>query len=283
MKGLPRGGHAAKTFAIGPDGRLYVNVGSGDGASNSCQVHDRQRNSPGVDPCPQLATRAGVWSFDAGRLGQTQADGIHYATGIRNGVAIAIQPGDGLWVAQNGRDQLYDNWPQYFTAEQSAESPGEELFHVERGDDFGWPYCYYDMERKAKVLAPEYGGDGKKVGRCASKKGNVAAFPGHWAPVGILFYTGTQLPARYRDGVFLVFHGSWNRAPLPQAGFNVVFQPLRDGRPSGPYEIFVAGLLSADHPLTHRPVGLAQAPDGSLYLSDDMGGRIWKISYRGAR
>ncbi len=284
VTGLPGGGHAAKTFTFGPDGMLYVNIGS---PTNACQEKDRQAESKGFDPCPQLETRAGIWRFSPDKLGQKESDGVHFARGIRNAVAITFTPNGQLYVMQHGRDQLGGSgggtWKQFFNDTANAELPAEEMLHVQQGDDFGWPYCYYDPFQHKKVLAPEYGGNGKEVGRCESKKGNVAWFPAHWAPNGILFYTGSQFPARYRDGAFVAFHGSWNRAPLPQAGYNVVFQPLRNGQASGQYELFASGLLSPDHPLTHRPVGLAQAPDGSVYLSDDMGGRIWKIVYRGER
>ena len=104
---------------------------------------------------------------------------------------------------------------------------------VSEGDDFGWPYCYYSVEEKKLVLAPEYGGDGKKVDRCAQKKEPVATFPGHWAPNALFFYTGSALPAKYKNGAFIAFHGSWNRAPEPQAGFNVVFQPLSGEKAGG--------------------------------------------------
>jgi glucose/arabinose dehydrogenase len=181
---------------------------------------------------------------------------------------------------------LHDNWPALFSAEKSAETPGEELFRVMRGDDFGWPYCYFDPELKKKVLAPEYGGDGMTVGRCADKKGNVGHFPGHWAPNGLLFYTGNALPAKYRDGAFIVFHGSWNRAPLPQQGFKVVFQPMRDGRAAGDFEVFLDGFIDSSGQPTElggRPMSLAQGRRGELYLSDDSRGRIWRITYPGAR
>jgi glucose/arabinose dehydrogenase len=112
----------------------------------------------------------------------------------------------------------------------------------------------------------------------------VGTFPGHWAPDGLLFYTGSQLPARYRDGVFVVFHGSWNRAPLPQGGFKVVFQPMVNGRASGPFETFVDGFVDAQGKATElggRPMGLTQGNKGELYLSDDSRGRIWRIQYAG--
>jgi glucose/arabinose dehydrogenase len=131
------------------------------------------------------------------------------------------------------------------------------------------------------VLAPEYGGDGQQAGRCTGKKDPVYAFPGHWAPNDMLFYTGTQFPARYRDGVFVVFHGSWNRAPLPQQGFNVVFLPMRDGRAAGDFEVFADGFTGGNNAqAAHRPTGIAQGPDGSIYVTDDVAGRIWRILYR---
>jgi glucose/arabinose dehydrogenase len=285
VKGLPRGGHGAKTFTIDKDGSLYVNVGS---ATNDCQRDDRKLESPGIDPCTELETRAGIWRFDARKLNQTQAEGEHFARGIRNSVAITINPHDGdLYVMQHGRDQLGGagaNWPKLYNNEEGAELPAEEMFHVQRGDDFGWPYCYFDPQQQKKVLAPEYGGDGRQVGRCASKKGDVAFFPAHWAPNALLFYTGQLFPAKYREGAFIAFHGSWNRAPLPQAGYNVVFQPMRNGRAAGAYEVFADGFApnltvqrSTPRSGNHRPTGLAQGPDGALYISDDAGGRIWKV------
>jgi glucose/arabinose dehydrogenase len=188
---------------------------------------------------------------------------------------------------QHGRDQLGGggaNWPKLYTNEQGAELPAEELFHVQRGDDFGWPYCYFDPEQKKKVLAPEYGGDGKQVGRCDTKKGDVAYFPAHWAPNALLFYTGSLFPTHYRNGAFIAFHGSWNRAPLPQAGFKVVYQPMKNGRADGAYEIFADGFASNLTVQRTRPgsgnrtpTGLAQGPDGALYITDDTMGRVWKV------
>jgi glucose/arabinose dehydrogenase len=282
VKDLPTGGHHARNLALSADGRtLYVNVGS---PSNSCQVADRSAQSPGRDPCPELATRAGIWRFDAGKPDQTEASGARYATGIRNAVGLAFAPDGQLWATQHGRDQLGQNWPKLYTLEQSAEQPSEELFPVHEGDDFGWPYCYHDRELGHLVLAPEYGGDGRQVGRCVGKQEPAIAFPGHWAPDGLVFYTGSQFPARYAGGAFIAFHGSWNRAPLPQAGYCVVFVPFRGGKPAGTYETFADGFWK-DDPAgpKHRPVGVAVGPDGSLYVSDDAAGRIWKVMYKGAQ
>jgi glucose/arabinose dehydrogenase len=286
VTGLPMtGSHHSHNFVL-QDGSLFVNVGS---ASNACQERDRQSQSAGHDPCTELNSRAGIWEFDANRLRQGATDGRRFATGLRNSVALTRNTADGaLYAAVHGRDQLHDNWPRLFTAEKSAENPGEELVRIERGADYGWPYCYYDVDKRALVLAPEYGGDGTQIGRCAQKSAPLMAFPGHWAPNGMVFYTGNQFPSSYRGGAFIAFHGSWNRAPLPQAGYRVVFAPFRDGRPSGSWVTFADGFFPNPGTAragrgTKRPTGVAQAPDGSLFISDDTGGTIWKVTYRGGR
>jgi glucose/arabinose dehydrogenase len=280
VKDLPTGGHSAKNLALSPDGRtLFVNFGS---ATNSCQVKDRSAESPGEDPCPELAYRAGVWRFDATKLDQNRLSGTRFATGIRNAVGLAFAPSGELYATQHGRDQLGQNWSKLFTIEQSAEKPSEEFFKLSEGADFGWPYCYHDAELGHLVLAPEYGGDGKQVGRCKDKQEPLVAFPGHWAPDGLTFYAGTQFPEHYRGGAFIAFHGSWNRAPLPQAGYRVAFVPFKNGKPVGGYETFADGFWKEDPAgPKHRPVGVAVGPDGSLYITDDAGGTIWRVIYKG--
>ena len=149
---------------------MYVNIGS---RTNSCQVEDRRKDSPGANPCTELDTRAGIWKFDARKKNQTQATAVHFARGIRNAVGIAINPADGkLWTTQHGRDQLGGDRQRLVrsTRKYNAENPAEELMQVNQGDDFGWPYCYYSVEAKKLVLAPEYGGDGKKVGRMRAEE-----------------------------------------------------------------------------------------------------------------
>ncbi len=149
---------------------------------------------------------------------------------------------------------------------------------MSRGDDFGWPYCYYDQLRHRLVLAPEYGGDGRKVGRCATKKGPVYGFPGHWAPDAIVYGPPGALPG-FGTGVFIAFHGSWNRAPEPQAGYKVVFLPLNGDRPGKPVTFAdgFAGPGMATGNARYRPDGLAWGPDGSLYIASDQGGRLWRV------
>ena len=286
VKGFPdQQSHAAKPLAFDGKGQLYVNVGA---PSNNCQEQTRTPGSPGRDPCPERERQAGIWRFKADQLNQTQTDhGKRYAAGIRNAVAIAWNPvSQDLYVAQHGRDQLHEFWPDLYTEEENAELPPEEFLLVEEGADFGWPYCYYDHRQDQRVLAPEYGGDGEQVGRCDQFGDPIMNFPAHWAPNDLLFYTGTQFPARYQGGAFIAFHGSWNRAPLEQRGYKVVFVPF-DGRlPADDWAIFAdgfAGVETIESPedAQFRPMGLAQGPEGSLYISDSVQGRLWRVIYTG--
>ena len=271
VSGMPDdGNHTSKSVVFGAGDTMLVSVGS---ATNSCQQSDRAAKSPGIDPCTELETRAGIWQFSASKPGQTFSPDKRYATGMRNPAATTIQPGTGqLYAAIHGRDQLGDNWG--FSAERNAENPAEELVAVNKGDDFGWPYCYYSVENKAKVLAPEYGGDGKEVGRCSKAKAATIAFPAHWAPLALAFYPSDRFGEKYKNGLFVAFHGSWNRAPMPQAGYRVVFAPVAGGKLTGQYETFAA---SAKGPTDLRASGLAVGPDGSLYIGADQNGKIWKV------
>jgi glucose/arabinose dehydrogenase len=284
VRSLPANGdHPMHPFVIGQAGDMYMDVGS---ASNSCQLKNRTPDSPGRKPCTELLTRAGIWRYDANKTNQVFSPKERYATGIRNAVGIAFDPGGQLYSTQHGRDQLAENWSKLYTPDQGQNLPAEELLKIVQGGDFGWPYCYFDGFQQKLVQAPEYGGDGKKIGECASKLGPEAFFPAHWAPDGLVFYTGTSFPAHYRNGAFIAFHGSWNRAPGPQQGYNVVFVPFANGKPVSPskYEIFADGFAgSRKDPdgAAHRPTGITMGPDGALYVTDDKGGRVWKVVYKG--
>ena len=285
VQNLPADGdHVSKTIVVGPGGWLYVNIGS---ASNSCQIENRALQSAGIDPCPELPIRSGVWRFRADGANQTPTVNARFATELRNMVALAIHPGNGdLYGAQNGRDQLFQNWPNLYTAQDDALLPAEELFAIGAGKAYGWPYCYFDPIQNKKVLAPEYGGDGNAVGRCATRERPIDDYPAHWAPLGMLFYTGDQFPEKYRNGLFIAFHGSrFDPSQQPAGpGYLVTFTPF-DGRlPSGQFEKFADNFAQGNPTPTgaaHRPVGLAQAPDGSLYISDDKGGWIWRVFFVG--
>jgi glucose/arabinose dehydrogenase/mono/diheme cytochrome c family protein len=282
VSALPLGGdHPMHPFIIDAKGTMYVDVAS---ATNSCQLKNRTLKSPGADPCVELETRGGIWRYDANKTNQTFSKADRFATGIRNGEGFAIDARGRLFVTQHGRDQLHTNWPDFYKPDQEATLPAEEVVLLKQGGDYGWPECYYDSFVQKLVLAPEYGGDGKKIGLCESKTPPAAAFPAHWAPDGMVHYDGKQFPKRYRDGVFIAFHGSWNRAPYPQEGYNVVFQPMGGDHASGGCEIFAdgfAGAVKSPDKAAHRPTGLAVGPDGALYVSDDVRGRIYRIVYRG--
>jgi glucose/arabinose dehydrogenase len=282
LSGMPlTGDHPMHPFIIDSKGQIFVDVAS---PSNACQEKNRIPGSPGKNPCPELATRGGVWLYDANKTNQAFSPAERYATGIRNGEGMAFDAQGRLFVTQHGRDQLHANWPALYKPDQEATLPAEQVMLLTKGADYGWPECYFDPFVSKLVLAPEYGGDGKKLGVCADKTAPIAAFPAHWAPNGMAHYDQKQFPARYRDGVFIAFHGSWDRAPYPQGGYNVVFQPLSGDHVSGQCEIFAdgfAGAVKSPQGAAHRPSGVAAGPDGALYVSDDVAGRIYRIEYRG--
>jgi glucose/arabinose dehydrogenase/mono/diheme cytochrome c family protein len=283
LSGLPlTGDHPMHPFIIDSKGDMYIDVAS---PSNACQEKNRTAGSPGINPCPELATRGGVWLYDANKTGQKFSAAERYATGIRNGEGFAFDGEGRLYVTQHGRDQLHANWPDLYKPEEEATLPAEQFVMLKKGGDYGWPECYFDPFQNKLVLAPEYGGDGgKKLGVCAEKTAPVGAFPAHWGPNSMTHYDKKKFPERYRDGMFIAFHGSWDRAPYVQGGYNVTYQPLSGGKATGQCEIFADGFAGADKSpagAAHRPSGLAVSPDGALYVSDDQGGRIYKIVYLG--
>jgi glucose/arabinose dehydrogenase/mono/diheme cytochrome c family protein len=279
---LPLGGdHPMHPFIIDAEGLMYVDVAT---ATNSCQLKNRILQSPGAKPCTELETRGGIWRYDANKTNQTFSPADRFATGIRNAEGFAIDASGRVFVTQHGRDQLHANWPDVYKADQEATLPSEELLLLKAKGDYGWPECYHDPFAGKLMLAPEYGGDGQTIGECANKIGPVAAYPAHWAPNAMVRYDQKQFPARYREGVFIAFHGSWDRAPYPQGGYNVIFQPLEGDRETGQCEVFAdgfAGPVKSPSKAAHRPSGLAVGPDGALYVSDDIRGRIYRIAYRG--
>ena len=280
--------HITKPMAFDDKGNMFVPFGA---PSNACQDLIRTPGGTpgfaGLDPCPELEDHAGIWQFDADKIGLTQRDGRKFATGIRSVVAMDWYIADkNLYVVMHGRDDLHMLWPDKFNSWQSAILPSEEFLRVNDGNDFGWPYSYYDQEQKKHMLAPEYGGDGKIPARDSSLQAPAMGFPGHWAPNDLLFYKGNQFPERYKQGAFIAFHGSTNRTPYPQAGYFICFVPFVNGMPTGEWEVFADGFAGVDPIINvsdaaYRPMGLATGPDGSLYVSDSRKGKIWRIMYKG--
>ena len=276
--------HRGRTLSVDDDGWVYVNIGA---PSNACQAQAKTLGSPGLDPCPELDAHAGIWRWRRDRLNQSRASGELYAGGIRNSIAQTWDPVyDGLYVGEMGRDRLDSLWPELYSAEDNAELPAEQFFRVERGQQFGWPYCYYDPVKGKQVLAPEYGGDGTMTGRCADVPPPAVSFPAHYSPSSIAFYHAEQFPQRYRGGAFVTLKGSWNRAPLPQGGYIVAFVPFADGAPTGEWETFADGFKGFDTlydrgNAVYRPQSVAVHPDGSLYILDNNEGRIWRVRHTG--
>lgn len=274
--------HRDKGIAFDGKGYFYINVGS---PSNACQSQDRIKGIVGQDPCPILEKHGGIWRFKEDKAGQKQADGEKFVTGLRQEPAIRWGH-DALYIVMNNRDQLDVLWPGKFDAKENAMRPAEVMYRATGGQNYGWPYCYFDYGQQKLLENPEYGGDGKTVGRCSQFTLPVASYPAHWAPVDVTFYYGKQFPSKYKGGAFIAFHGSWNRAPLPQAPSVVVFQPFAGGKPSGKFEVFASGFAGKD-PLMNpaeaaaRADGVAEAPDGSIYITDSQKGKIWRVFYTG--
>lgn len=273
--------HGSKGFTFDQEGNLYVNSGS---PSNACQEKNNKRESPGKDPCPELQRSGGIWRFSADEQLQDQLrDGERYVSGTRNVMALAWNnDADRLFFVMHGRDSVDFLWPKLFTKEQRRELPAEEFHAADQGDNFGWPYTYYDGLRNQRMVSPEYGGDGTTPAE-GGYRNPLIAFPAHWAPNDMLFHSGKNLPERYAGGAFIVFHGSWNRIPFPQEGFNVVFVPIKGGELAGQWEVFAEGFIG-DKEITnpgkakYRPTGIAEGPNGAIYLSEDKTGRIWRIT-----
>jgi glucose/arabinose dehydrogenase len=278
---VDKGQHASKSITLDNAGNIYVNIGA---PSNICQVEDRKAGSPGRMPCPILDSAGGIWQFSASALDQTYAQGTRYATGLRNVVGLDWNNEvNDLYVTVHGRDLLFQHFPQLYDAKSGAELPAETFYRLKKGQDAGWPYVYWDQFKKKKILSPEFGGDGVKEG-APQAVDPLMGFPGHLAPNALLFYTGTQFPKRYRNGAFIAFHGSWNRNPEFQEGFYIVFVPMKNGVPTGEWEIFADGFTGKEKIMSpreaqHRPCGLAQTADGSLLVSDDVRGWVWKVTF----
>jgi len=242
---LRGGGHWTRDVAFSQDANtMYVSVGSHSNV-----------NDPDTDK--DELHRADILAFTP------EGKNLRiYASGIRNPVGIAINPTTGeLWCSVNERDALGDDLvPDYIT-------------HVQEGGFYGWPYYYTGgnqdprhegkhPELKSKVIVPD-----------------VLLQP-HNASLEMVFYEGSAFPAEYKGNVFAAEHGSWNRDY--RTGYELIRVPVKDGKARGDYEDFMTGFVTPDGQVWGRPVGVAVANDGSLMVTDDASGSVWRISYRGA-
>lgn len=279
--------HNAKSLAFDNKGGMYVTFSA---PTNACEDLRLTAGDPdavvkGEFPCSQLNILGGVWKFDENKLEQRQSDGIRFATGLRSIVGITWnKKEDNLYAVNHGRDYLHNHAPDYYSKWENSVLPSEEFMLIKKDDDFGWPYTYYDHFKNKRMLAPEYGGDGKQQAKGYAEP--IMGLPAHWAPNDLMFYTGSQFPDRYKDGAFIAFHGSTNRGPYPQAGYIVAFIPFKEGKPSGNLEVFADGFTGTDlvkqmKDSKYRPMGLAQGPDGSLYISESKNGKIWRVIFNG--
>jgi len=271
---VDKGRDNAKSFALDGQNNLYVAIGSYD---ETCT----DPSGTGKKNCPLLDSVGGIWQFKTNKLKQSYSDGVHYSKGLKNVVGLDWNEAtNSLFAAPHGRGGLYGKFPKLYTEEQDKALPAETLYELDKGADAGWPYVYYDPFQQKKIVSPEYGGDGKKS--VEDKYVNpVADFPAHLAPNDLLFYTGDLFPAKYKNGAFIVFHG---RSQTVNKGSLVAFVPFKNGKPSGPWEVFADNFMQADDSAAktsyhHRPMGIAQGPDGALYVADDLKGTILKISY----
>jgi len=267
----------SKSIVVDHNNHIYVNVGS---YVNACLVEPNTLQAP--SPCPVLDSAGGIWQYKADKAGQHFKDGVRYATGLKNIVGLDWNSKtNSLFVMQHGRDQLDELYPSLYTHEQNGLLPAETMYELKKGDDAGWPYAYYDQFQQKKIVAPEYGGDGKKV---SDKKSidPLVVFPAHLAPNGLLFYTGNSFPARYKNGAFIAFHG---KSPELKKGYLVAFVPFNNAKPAGKWEVFADdfagnGYATSGKAPEHKPCGLAQGPDGALYVADDAGGTVYRIQYK---
>jgi glucose/arabinose dehydrogenase len=240
---LPAGGinyHWTKNVIASPDGsKLYVTVGSNSNAGENGMANE-------VD-------RAAILEIDPA-TGQSRV----FASGLRNPNGLAWQPDSGvMWTVVNERDLLgSDLVPDYMTT-------------VKDGGFYGWPYSYFGnhldprikqqrQDMVAKAIVPDY------------------ALGAHTASLGLAFYSGKLLPARYAGGAFIGQHGSWNRNPL--SGYKVIFVPFAGGRPSGMPEDILTGFIDGSGDALGRPVGIAVDKTGAVLVADDVGNTVWRVT-----
>jgi glucose/arabinose dehydrogenase len=269
-----------RALAIDGAGNIFVSMG---GSHNLCVAGNSPAAPPpvGLKPCPDLVSRSGVWRFSADKIDQKfPADGEQLATGIRDMTALAWSPSDQhLYGIMHGRDDTHKYWPDIVSAVAEAQI-ADEMDVITEGTNFGWPYTYYDGVRKERLISPEYGGDGKTLAPTGIYSNPVLTFAPRSAPVDLVFYSGDKFPASYREGAFVILHGTGNKN-----GYDVDFVPMNRNGVAGHPTVFANGFSGFNLPgnppgrAKYRPIGVAVGPDGALYMADSQQGRIWRIAY----
>lgn len=284
---IPELEHSARSIAVSPAGVLYVNIGA---PSNACERDYPKRDFRGDDPCRELRASGGIWRFaNAFALHPTARrpdSSARFATGLRHTVALTVDPEDGaVYGAPQGIDHLHGWWPDAdYSARDAATIPAETMFRITERSDYGFPYCMYDPTASRMVLAPAYGGrrsNGDRDDnseRCRSLPTPLATFPAHAAPLAMLVYRSASFPSHYRGGFFVALHGSLFSAPLEPTGYMVMFVPRDAAGRVGVAEPFVRTANSRRFASGNlRPSGLGVGADGALFVSDDAGGRVWRV------
>jgi glucose/arabinose dehydrogenase len=278
-----------RILAFDESGNLYVELG-GDG-NNACAIGGA-RGTVGMQPCPDLTNRAGIWRFSATKVDQKFAEGQQWATGIRNMTAFRWSPRHkALYGILHDRDDSATVWPQYFTKAQEL-AVGDALYRIPRNANLGWPYSYFDGVRNLRLVAPEYGGDGNKLApdKAAIPVLSMIVEPTKAAPIDMVFYDARQFPSPWRNGLFISRHGGLGPArPGGYEGYDIVFVPMDAKGKPGKLTTFATGFAgpSPDDRViaraASRPNGLAIAPDGALLVVDSKGGKLWRIAYTGSK
>jgi glucose/arabinose dehydrogenase len=260
---LPRGGHWTRDIAFSGDGKtMYVSVGSGSNDAEdmypmqASQLAAFEASHPAGAAWGSEEKRADVLAFDpdAGRM-------RIFATGIRNCTGLAVQPASGaLWCAVNERDMLGDDLPPDYATS------------VKDGGFYGWPWYYIGAH-----VDPHHEGERADLAEKITVP-DVLIQP-HSAPLGITFYQGGQFPQEYQGDAFVALHGSWNRAK--RTGYKIVRLIFKEGAPTGEYQDFLTGFVADDTSVWGRPVGVAVAHDGALFVTDDAAGVVWRVTYDG--
>jgi glucose/arabinose dehydrogenase len=258
---IPSTHHWTRGIVFSPDGTtMFLSVGSG-----SNMALDMSKEPPtGLDHWKELMPLGATWGTEEGRANVLafDPDGHNeriFATGLRNCSGMTVQPATGhLWCVVNERDELGDNVPfDYATA-------------VKEGAFYGWPWYYIGGNE-----------DPRKKGQRADLASQVTVpdvlMQAHSAPLNIAFYDGANFPAEYKGDAFATMHGSWNRGV--RTGYKVVRLIFKDGKPTGEYEDFMTGFVVSDDQVWGRPVGVAVAKDGSLIVTEDGSGTIWRVTY----